>query len=245
MFEQKSRLIEKDRSGPRQCHAAAIALEQPEPHFLLQGADLTAQRRLDDVHASRGAAEVELFGDGDEGAEMAKLHDAKRVSQNNLQGIGSMRCALPQWTPEVATLRMWSPGTHPSARTAVGTVAVAAMLSPLNTSIFPVALPEVQREFGASARASTWLLTIFALGSAVGHPLAGYLADRLGPRRVLVAGLVVTGLSALIAACAATFSLMLAMRTAQALGVATEFSGGIAVVRVLGLQLSYGRRLFK
>jgi MFS family permease len=108
------------------------------------------------------------------------------------------------------------------------------MLSPLNTSMFPVALPDLQREFSTSAKASTWLLTVFALVSAVGHPLAGYLADRLGPRRVLVAGLVVTGLSALIAAGAATFSLLLALRTAQALGTATAFPAGIALLRILG-----------
>jgi MFS family permease len=108
------------------------------------------------------------------------------------------------------------------------------MLSPLNTSMFPIALPDLQREFSTSARASTWLLTVFALVSAVGHPLAGYLADRLGPRRVLFAGLVVTGLSGLIAACAATFTLLLALRTTQALGTATAFPAGIALLRILG-----------
>ena len=116
---------------------------------------------------------------------------------------------------------------------AVGTVTVAAMLSPLNTSMFPVALPDLQREFSTSAGASTWLLTVFALASAVGHPLAGYLADRLGPRRVLLAGLVVTGLSALVAACAATFSLLVAVRTVQALGTGTAFPAGIALLRML------------
>jgi MFS family permease len=87
------------------------------------------------------------------------------------------------------------------------------MLSPLNTSMFPVALPDdVQREFTTSASASTWLLTVFALASAVGHPVAGYLADRLGPRRVLVAGLVITGLSALVAALATAFAPLVGVR---------------------------------
>jgi MFS family permease len=138
---------------------------------------------------------------------------------------------------------MKSPEIRPLARTAVGTVAVAAMLSPLNTSMFPVALPDLQREFSTSAGASTWLLTVFALVSAVGHPLAGYLADRLGPRRVLVAGLVVTGLSALIAAGAATFSLLLALRTAQALGTATAFPAGIALLQILGSRNRSDRQL--
>ncbi len=50
--------------------------EEPEPHLLLQVADLTAQRRLRDVCASGGAAEVELLGDGREVAEVTQFHDA-------------------------------------------------------------------------------------------------------------------------------------------------------------------------
>jgi MFS family permease len=122
-------------------------------------------------------------------------------------------------------------------------VAVAAMLNPLNTSMIPVALPELQREFGTSASASTWRLTGFALASAVGHPLAGYLADRLGPRRVLMAGLVVTGASGLVAAYAPTFSLLLALRAVQALGTSAAFPAGIALLRMLDAREGSGRPL--
>jgi MFS family permease len=92
---------------------------------------------------------------------------------------------------------MESPATRRSARPAVGTVALAAALNPLNTSMLPVALSQLQRAFGTSTGASTWLLSAFALASAAGHPLAGGLADWLGPRRVLVAGLVIAGASGL------------------------------------------------
>src|SRR5262249_44692576 len=123
--------------------------------------------------------------------------------------------------------------THSSTHTAVATVAVAAMLSPLNTSMMPIALPGLQRELGASAAASTWLLTVFALVSAVGHPLAGYLADRFGPRRVLVMGLVLSGATGLVAALAATFSVLVALRGALALGTCAAFPAGIACLRML------------
>src|SRR4029434_9862244 len=106
-----------------------------------------------------------------------------------------MRSATPQFGRWRS--RMMSPSARPVARTAVATIALTAMLTPLNTSMIPVALPELQRAFEMSASASTWLLTVFALASAIGHPLAGFLADRFGSRRVLVTGLVVTGVGGL------------------------------------------------
>jgi MFS family permease len=135
------------------------------------------------------------------------------------------------------------PSTRTSACMAVSIVALAAMLSPLNTSMIVIALPELQREFGTSTSASTWLLTVFALASAVGHPLAGYLADRLGPRRVFVAGLVVTGASALAAAYAASFSLLTALRSIQALGTSAAFPAGTVLLRMLDTQNCSGRPL--
>src|SRR5262249_32546152 len=173
------------------------------------------------MHTGRAAAKMELLGDGDKVADVAKLHDAEQVSQSAQQCLGRMRNATPQFGRWRS--RMKTPSTCPPAFPAVGTVALAAMLSPLNTSMIPIALPEVQREFGTSASASAWLLTVFALASALGHPLAGYLADRLGSRRVLLTGLVVTGVSGLAAACAATFPVLVALRAVQAIGTSAAF----------------------
>jgi MFS family permease len=133
--------------------------------------------------------------------------------------------------------------THAPSGAAVRTIALASMLTPLNTSMLPVALPHVQREFGTSANASTWLLTVFALGSAVGHPLAGVLADRLGPRRVLMAGLCIAGASALAASGVETFARLVALRAAQALGTSTAFPAGIALLRLSNTRESSGDSL--
>jgi len=81
-----------------------------------------------------------------------------------------MRDAIPYFDGvRFEASRIKSPDVRRSTRMAVVPVAVAAMLSPLNTSMFPVALPDLQREFSTSAGASTWLLTSFALASAVGQ----------------------------------------------------------------------------
>src|SRR5262249_10062015 len=81
------------------------------------------------------------------------------------------------------------------------------------------------------------------LASAVGHRLAGYLADRLGSRRVLVTGLVVTGVSGLAAACAATFPLLVALRAVQAIGTSAAFPAGIALLGMLDAREGSSRPL--
>ena len=112
---------------------------------------------------------------------------------------------------------------------------MATVLNPLNTAMIAVALSELGRVFGVSASTSTWLVSTFALASAVGHPLAGRLADTLGPRRVLVAGLVIAGASGLGASYAVTFPVLVALRALLALGTSTAFPAGLGVLRRLEL----------
>jgi MFS family permease len=116
-------------------------------------------------------------------------------------------------------------------RAAVGTVALVAVLNPLNTSMIAVALSELGRVFGVSASSSARLLSAFAVASAVGHPLAGRLSERLGPRWVLVSGLIVAGASGLAASYASGFNHLIAMRVIQAFGTSAAYPAGIAVLR--------------
>jgi len=135
--------------------------------------------------------------------------------------------------PETGESTMDLSRTRRAAWAAVGTVAWVTVLNPLNTSMVAVALPELRRVFGVSVSASTWLLAAFAGACALGHPLAGILADRLGPRRVVASGLAVVGLSSFAAAYVSSFGLLIALRVSQALGTSTAYPAGLAVLRAI------------
>ncbi|MNN04923.1 hypothetical protein D3C81_1176640 [compost metagenome] len=71
-----TRLGQEQPAGLAQRHSAVGALEQAHAQLLLQRLDLLAQRRLGNAQLQGGAAEVQLFGNGDEIAQVAEFHDA-------------------------------------------------------------------------------------------------------------------------------------------------------------------------
>src|SRR5262249_5144285 len=108
-------------------------------------------------------------------------------------------------------------------RGAVGAVVMATALNPLNTSMIAVALADVRADLAVAAAWGSWLLLSFARASAGGQPLAGWLADRAGARRVLVAGLAIVGATGVAAAGVPSFALLVALRAVQALGTSAAF----------------------
>ena len=65
-----------------------------------------------------------------------------------------------------------------------------SVLNPVNSSIIAVALVSIGHAFGAGPGTTGWLVSALYLATAVGQPTMGRLADRLGARRVYLAGLV-------------------------------------------------------
>ena len=90
-----------------------------------------------------------------------------------------------------------------------------------------VALPALQREFGASTTGLQWVITAYLLALAALMVVAGRFADRFGRRRMLLGGIAVFGVAS--AACAAAPSL-------EALVVARFVQGvGGAIMQPLAL----------
>ncbi|MDT7777415.1 MAG: hypothetical protein QOC67_6339, partial [Pseudonocardiales bacterium] len=57
-------------------------------------------------------------------------------------------------------------------------------MSVLDTSIVNVAIPTIQKDFGAATDDIQWIATAYTLALGVIVPLSGWLGDRLGMTRV-------------------------------------------------------------
>ena len=97
----------------------------------------------------------------------------------------------------------------------------ASLLQVLDTTIANVAIPHMQSALGATAESVTWVLTSYIIASAVALPITGWLADRIGARRLFilsVAGFVATSM---LCGIAQNLEEMVLFRAAQ--GVAGAF----------------------
>lgn len=120
-------------------------------------------------------------------------------------------------------------GNAPALRTIVILVSTAIVGIGQNYTVLPL-LPTIADDFGASTGAAAWLATAFSLSFAGGFLLAGPAADRFGPRRVILIGLIAATVATGAVAAANTLSLAVVLRAAQGLTIATLAPTGFAYV---------------
>src|SRR5690349_5517286 len=76
-------------------------------------------------------------------------------------------------------------------------IMAATLLQVLDITIANVAIPHMQSTLGATPDTISWVLTSYIIASAVAMPITGWLADRIGSRRLFiwsVAGFVVASM---------------------------------------------------
>jgi predicted MFS family arabinose efflux permease len=113
----------------------------------------------------------------------------------------------------------------------VASVSLGTLLNPLNSSMIAVALVSLSDSFGVSLATATWLVTAFYAGGAIGYPLMGQLADRLGPRRVFNSGLLVAAVTSGLAPLAPSLPALIGIRFLQSIGTSSPYPAGIALFR--------------
>jgi EmrB/QacA subfamily drug resistance transporter len=109
-------------------------------------------------------------------------------------------------------------------------VSVATFMLLLDITVVNVALPSIRDDLGASFTDLQWVVDAYALTLAALVLTAGSLADRLGRRRVFVAGLAIFSGASLLCALAPDPTFLNLARAVQGIGGAIMFAVSLALI---------------
>ena len=113
----------------------------------------------------------------------------------------------------------------------LSTVIFGIFMVILDTTVVNVAFQTLRREFGANINDSQWIISVYVLALGISTPLAGFLADRFGIKRIYLSGLALFVAGSLLCGLRQAF---LADRGRGLQG----FGGGIALPLGLALLLN-------
>jgi EmrB/QacA subfamily drug resistance transporter len=99
-------------------------------------------------------------------------------------------------------------------------VSIGLFMVVLDNLVVNVALPSIHRDLGASLGSLEWTVNAYVLSYAVLLLTGAALGDRLGRRRMFVAGIVLFTASSALAGLARSDELLIAARAAQGIGAA-------------------------
>lgn len=100
----------------------------------------------------------------------------------------------------------------------IGLVGLAHGVSHFFHLILAPLFPWLKEDFSLSWAQLGFLMTVFFVVSGVGQALAGFIVDKIGPRRVLFGGIGLLGLSALVLSQAQSYSMLMAGSLLAGLG---------------------------
>ncbi len=94
-------------------------------------------------------------------------------------------------------------------------VMLAVLIQVLDTTIANVALPHMQASLGATQESINWVLTSYIVASAIAIPIAGWLADKVGRKRLLIWAVIGFTIASFLCAIAQSLPEMVAFRIIQ------------------------------
>ena len=129
---------------------------------------------------------------------------------------------------------------RPQRQWAMFAIAVAVTMAVLDSAVANIALPAIARQLGVTPAESVWVINAYQLAIVVLLlPLAA-LGERIGYRRVYIAGLGLFTLGSLACALSGSLTALIAARVAQGLGAAGIMAVNGALVRFTYPQASLG-----
>lgn len=121
-------------------------------------------------------------------------------------------------------------GAPPGRWVVLATVLGSGMVL-LDTTAVNVALPTIGRDLGASLRGLQWIMSGYTLALAALILLGGSLGDRLGRRRVFIAGVIWFAVASAMCGVAPTIQVLVAARILQGAGGAMLVPGSLAIIQ--------------
>src|SRR3954462_3755602 len=100
-------------------------------------------------------------------------------------------------------------------------VMMAVLLQVLDTTIANVALPHMQASLSATQDTINWVLTSYIVSSAIALPISGWLADKVGRKRLLLISVAGFTVASVLCATATSLTEMVIFRAFQ--GVSGAF----------------------
>jgi MFS family permease len=122
------------------------------------------------------------------------------------------------------------PALHVNRNAVLAVVAVAQFMVVLDSTIVNVALPTIKRGLGFSEQSLSWILKAYTLVFGGFLLLGGRAADRLGRRRLFVAGITLFSGASLIFGLAQSEGMLLVARGAQGPGGAMVSPAALSII---------------
>ncbi len=113
-------------------------------------------------------------------------------------------------------LAEWQPTVNPWLVAA--SVMLATFMVVLDSSVANVALPHIAGSLSASTDESTWVLTSYLVANAIMLPASGWIARRIGRKRLLIISILVFTAASLLCGMAIDMPMLIASRVLQGLG---------------------------
>ncbi|GAA2268905.1 DHA2 family efflux MFS transporter permease subunit [Actinomadura luteofluorescens] len=122
---------------------------------------------------------------------------------------------------------------HPLRWRILGFLGVAQLMLILDVTVVAIALPHMEADLELSRQAVTWTVSAYTLTFGGLMLLGGRIADLVGARRVVLAGLLVFTAASLVTGLAGSAALLLAGRVAQGAGAAMLSPSALSLVVTL------------
>src|SRR6201995_4713668 len=118
--------------------------------------------------------------------------------------------------PKLIAQERWRPRVNPWIIAA--TVALAAFMEVLDTSIANVALPHIAGDLGASTDQGTWVLTSYLVSNAIILPVGAWASCVIGRRNFFLLCITIFTAASFLCGIAPSLPLLLLARVLQGVG---------------------------